>query len=361
MKFAYWLSNVHGIGAGKLSFLSQSGYKASDIYGMSHERLLALKGITPKDAAEIEQSKTGWNLDGEWIKLMEQGIGFISMEDENYPTRLKHIPGAPFSLYYIGQLPDDNAKSIAIVGARGRSAYGAEASEKLAKELSSQGVQIISGLAKGIDSDAHRGALEGSTPTFAVLGCGVDVCYPFSNRYIYHSILEKNGGIISEYPPGTQPRASLFPSRNRIISGLSDCIVVIEARVKSGSLITADFAMEQGRDVYALPGRITDPLSAGCNHLIKQGSGIIESIEDFMQELDIISTGFETSYDFLKNLLEKDESLVYSVTDFRPMGIGMILDETGIPLDRLIEILNHLESLGMIKETFPNHYTRTII
>jgi DNA processing protein len=173
--------------------------------------------------------------------------------------------------------------------------------------------------------------------------------------------LEQDGGIISEYPPGTQPRATLFPARNRIISGLSDCVVVIEARVKSGSLITADFAMEQGRDVYALPGRITDPLSAGCNHLIKQGAGIIESIEDFMKELEILPSGFEASYDFLKNLLEKDESLVYSVTDFRPMGMGMILDKTGIPLDRLLEILNRLESLGMIKETFPNHYTRTII
>ena len=361
MKYAYWLSNITGIGTGKLSFLFQNGYTAFDIYGMSHEQLLSLTGITPQNADDIVSSKMSWNLEGEWIKLMEKGIGFVSMEDDHYPGRLRHIPGAPFSLYYIGRLPEENTKSIAIVGARGRSAYGSEVAEKLAKELSNQGISVISGLAKGIDSDAHRGALEGSTSTYAVLGCGVDVCYPSSNRYLYDSILEQNGGIISEYPPGTQPKAGLFPARNRIISGLSDCVVVIEARVKSGSLITADFAMEQGRDVYAVPGRITDPLSAGCNHLIKQGAGIIESVDDFMKELEIVPSGSEASYDFLKNLLEKDESLVYSVTDFRPMGMGMILDKTGIPLDRLLEIISHLESLGMIKETFPNHYTRTII
>ena len=328
---------------------------------MSYERLISLEGITPQDATAIELSKRCWNLEGEWMRLMEQGVGFVSMEDDHYPNRLRHIPGAPYSLYYIGQLPDENVKSVAIVGARGRSAYGSEVTGKLAKELSGQGVQIISGLAKGIDADAHKGALDGGTPTFAVLGCGVDVCYPTSNRYLYQSILEQNGGIISEYLPGTQPRTMFFPARNRIISGLSDCVVVVEARLKSGSLITADFAMEQGRDVYALPGRVTDPLSAGCNHLIKQGAGIIESVEDFMNDLNILPLGLDSSYDFLKNLLEKDESLVYSVTDFRPLGISMILDKTGIPFDRLLEILNRLESLGMIKETFPNHYIRTII
>lgn len=361
MKYAYWLSAITEVGGGKISFLSQNGYSAYEIYGMSYKRLVSLDGITPQDATAIELSKRSWNLEGEWMRLMEKGIGFVSMEDDHYPNRLRHISGAPYSLYYIGQLPDENVKSVAIVGARGRSAYGSEVTGKLAKELSVQGVQIISGLAKGIDADAHRGALDGGTPTYAVLGCGVDVCYPTSNRYLYQSILEQNGGIISEYLPGTQPRTMFFPARNRIISGLSDCVVVMEARLKSGSLITADCAMEQGRDVYALPGRITDPLSAGCNHLIKQGAGMIESVEDFMKELEIVPSGLDASYDFLKNLLEKDESLVYSVTDFRPLGISMILDKTGIPFGRLLEILNRLESLGMIKETFPNHYIRTII
>ena len=135
----------------------------------------------------------------------------------------------------------------------------------------------------------------------------------------------------------------------------------MEAREKSGSLITADFAMEQGRDVYALPGRITDPLSAGCNHLIHQGAGIVQSVEDFLMELDILPSAVETQLDFRKNLLEKDERLVYSVTDFRPIGLGHILEKTEISFERLLEIVSRLESLGLIKETFPNHYVKTIL
>lgn len=359
-KYAYWLANVKGIGAGKLHYLIENGLTAYDIFGMSHEKLCSLEELARKDADAIEESKRGWNIDENWIRLMEQGIGFVSIENENYPTRLKHITNAPYCLYYIGKLPKEEEKSIAIVGARGRSAYGSEVTRKLAKELSNSGVQVISGLAKGIDADAHSGALEGSTPTYAVLGCGVDVCYPASNRYLYESVLER-GGILSEYPPKTQPCKSLFPARNRIISGLSDCVVIMEARERSGSLITADFAMEQGRDVYALPGRITDPLSAGCNHLIRQGAGIVQSVEDFLEELDILPNGTEVQMDFWKKLLEKDERLVYSVTDFRPMGLGNLLEKTEISLERLLKIINRLESLGLIKEIFPNHYIRTVL
>lgn len=360
MKYAYWLSNIPGIGSGKLQYLTANGHRAYDIYGMSHEKLSAIEGILPKDAEAIIESQKTWNINEEWMKLMEQGVGFVSLENETYPKKLRNIPGAPYCLYYIGRLPEEDSKSIAVVGARGRSAYGSEVTRKLAKELSNYGVQIVSGMAKGIDTDAHSGALEGSTPTYAVLGCGVNICYPASNRYLYQSILER-GGIISEYPPGTQPKKTLFPARNRIISGLSDCVVIMEAREKSGSLITADFAMEQGRDVYALPGRITDPLSVGCNHLIYQGAGIVQSVEDFLSELDILPSGEGTQLDFRKNLLEKDESLVYSVTDFRPLGLGNLLEKTGISFERLLEIIHRLESLGMIKEIFPNHYIRTIL
>ena len=360
MKYAYWLSNIPGIGSGKLRYLTENGYTAYEIYGMSHEKLIEIEGISKKDADNIAETRRNWEIEAEWMKLMEQGVGFVSVEDENFPKRLRGIPGAPYSLYYIGRLPEEEERSIALVGARGRSAYGSEVTRKLAKELSNYGVQIISGMAKGIDTDAHSGALEGGTPTYAVLGCGVDVCYPTSNRYLYHSILER-GGIISEYPLKTQPNKTLFPARNRIISGLSDCVVVMEAREKSGSLITADFAMEQGRDVYALPGRITDPLSEGCNHLIHQGAGIVQSVEDFLRELDILPSATEIQLDFRKNLLEKDESLVYSVTDFRPIGLGHILEKTEISFERLLEIMNRLESLGLIKETFPNYYIRTIL
>jgi len=359
VKYAYWLSNIPGIGAGKLHYIRKAGYTAYELYGMSYDKLCGIYGITESDAKAIEQRKKDWNLEEEWMKLMEQGVGFVSMEQDGYPKKLKNIANAPYSLYYIGRLPEENTKSIAIVGARGRSAYGSEVAGKMAKELSNYGIQVISGLAKGIDTDAHKGALEGEGDTFAVLGCGITTCYPASNRYLYDKMIER-GGIISEYPPGMEPKANLFPARNRIIAGLSDAVVVIEARKKSGSLITADFAMEQGKDVYALPGRITDPLSAGCNHLIYQGAGIVQSVEEFLTDLDILPSGMDIQINFRENLLEKDERLVYSVTDFRPLGLGIMMDKTEIPLPRLLEIINHLEELGFIKEAFPNHYIRTI-
>ena len=359
MKYAYWLDNIKGIGAAKRRCLFEAASCAKEIYEMPFSRMKHIPGLTEKDVRAIHLSHRDWDLDKEWFHLMEQGIGFVSAEQTNFPEKLQNIQNPPYALYYIGKLPDETRKSVSIVGARGRSAYGSEAAQKLARALSNHGVQVISGLAKGIDTDAHKGALEGQGDTFAILGCGVDVCYPSENRYLYQRIIG-NGGIISEYPPKTAPVSGYFPMRNRIISGLSDCVVVIEAREKSGSLITADYAMEQGRDVYALPGRITDRLSAGCNHLIKQGAGIVQSVEDFLADLDIFTENLCCQVDFQKNLLEKDERLVYSLTDFHPVGLGTLVERTNFSITLILEIIEKLESLGLVKETFTNYYVRTI-
>lgn len=359
MKYAYWLDNLPGIGNGKRRYLFEEAACAKEIYEMPLSHLKTIRGLTEEDIRTIHLSRMNWDLDKEWFGLMEQGIGFISAEQTDFPEKLQNIPNAPYALYYVGKLPDSTQKTVAIVGARGRSAYGSEIATKLARALSEHGVQVVSGLAKGIDTDAHKGALDGQGDTYAILGCGVDICYPRDNRYLYEKILV-NGGIISEYPPKTQPIAGYFPQRNRIISGFSDCVVVVEAKEKSGSLITADFAMEQGRDVYAVPGRITDNLSKGCNQLIKQGAGIVQSVEDFLADLDILAENTYVQTDFRKNLLEKDERLVYSLTDFRPVGLGTLVDKTGFSISRLLEIIEKLESLGLVKETFTNYYVRTI-
>lgn len=359
MKYAYWLANIPGLSNTKIQCLYESASCAEEIYGMNWIQFKKMKGLTEEDARVIHKSRKEWDLDKEWFSFIERGIGFVSMEHVKFPEKLKYIPNAPYALYYVGNLPDETRKSVAIVGARGRSAYGSEMTNRLAKALSDHGVQVISGLAKGIDGDAHKGALEGQGDTFAVLGCGVDICYPESHHWLYEKIIE-NGGIISEYPPGTKPKPWQFPARNRIISGLADCVVVMEAKEKSGSLITADFAMEQGRDVYALPGRVTDSLSQGCNKLIKQGAGIVESVEDFLSDLDILTEMSCTQIDFRKNLLEKDELLVYSLTDFRPIGVSTLVEKTGMPISRLLENLERLERMGLIKETFTNYYVRTI-
>ena len=360
MKYAYWFANIKGIGAAKLRYLHESGISPEELYEMPMPHLRAVKGLSEEEAQIISKSRRSWNVEKEWYSLVAKGIGFVSIRQDYFPARLKYIPNPPYALYYVGQLPDENRKAVAIVGARGRSAYGSEVTQMLAKNLSNHGVQIISGLAKGIDGDAHRGALEAQGDTFGILGCGVDVCYPSSHRYLYNQMVER-GGIISEYPPGTEPAPWQFPARNRIISGLSDCVVVMEAKEKSGSLITADYAMEQGRDVYALPGRITDPLSQGCNKLIKQGAGIVHSVEDFLADLDIMTETTCMQLDFRKNLLEKDERLVYSLTDFRPISLSTLMEKTNFSIARLLEIISHLEQMGLIKETFTNYYVRTIL
>lgn len=360
MKYSYWLHNIHGIGTKKIQYLYQAAECAEEIFHMPVTLLKKVDGLTEKDVHEIHRAQIKWDLEKEWFSLLEQGIGFVSQEQAEFPDKVRNIQNPPYALYYVGKLPNENQKAVSIVGARTRSAYGSQVTQELANALAKNGVQVISGLARGIDRDAHQGALNGSGDTFGVLGSGVNVCYPKENKYLYNQMIQ-TGGVISEYPPGTQPIAKQFPARNRIIAAFCDCLVVIEAREKSGSLITADFAMEQGKDVFVVPGRISDSLSQGCNRLIKQGAGIILSIEDFMEDLQLIQDTKYIQINFRKNLLEKDESLVYSLTDFRPTGIATFVDKTGISISRLLEILNKLEQLGLIKETFTNYYIRTLL
>ena len=216
---------------------------------------------------------------------MAENIHYIRRNSDYYPLRFEGLSDVPMGLYYIGSLPDDNAPSVAVVGARSCSSYGRKTAFALGKFLAENGVQVVSGMAMGIDSSAQEGALAAGGKTFAVLGCGVDICYPRTSYAVYDALAVR-GGIIAEVEPGTKPLAYNFPRRNRIISALSDIVIVVEAREKSGSLITVDCALEQGRTVYAVPGRIGDRLSDGCNYLIAQGAGILWSFEAVMEELD---------------------------------------------------------------------------
>ena len=218
-------------------------------------------------------------------------------------------------------------------------------------------MQIISGMARGIDGAAHRGALNVSGRTFAVLGCGVNICYPKEHRGLYQDI-QKNGGILSEYPPGMPPLANHFPARNRIISGLSDVILIMEAKQKSGSLITADMALEQGKDIYALPGPINSELSKGCNALIKQGAGILLGVEDILEELSIKIGKNSLNCQKNKKILESKDKIVYSKLGLFPMGREELLQSTGFAPQELAGILLSLELGGHIKEISKNYYIR---
>ncbi|MCM1187661.1 MAG: DNA-processing protein DprA [bacterium] len=208
----------------------------------------------------------------------------VCREDPGYPDRLREIPDPPKILYYEGELPGEDKVSVAIIGARECSEYGKHVAARLGGLMGRNGVQVISGMARGIDGIAQSAALEAGGSSFAVLGSGVDVCYPAQNRELFER-LKQAGGILSEYPPGTPARPGHFPPRNRIVSGLADAVVVVEARQKSGTLITVDMALEQGREVFAVPGRMTDSLSAGCNRLLKTGAGVLADEEEFLEEL----------------------------------------------------------------------------
>ena len=247
-----------------------------------------------------------------------------------------------------------------MVGARGCSAYGKKIAQELAYFLGKNGYVVISGMARGIDAYAHMGCLQARAKTIAVLGCGVDVCYPAEHQKLYEQIISE-GCVLSEYAPGSKPIARQFPPRNRIISGIARYVVVVEAKERSGSLITTDFALEQGKDIYVVPGRMTDTLSTGCNRLIAQGAGIITSYEQFLQEIEETKlTDLTCGGAFASNeiLLEKDELLVYSCFDFYPKSIEDVLQETGLELLYLLSVIMQLCDKGMLRECFKNQYIR---
>lgn len=290
-----------------------------------------------------------------------QCIRYVQQGEEDYPAKLRHIPNAPKGLYIAGKLPDPFKPAVAIIGARTCSEYGKQMAKYFGEALGEVGVQVISGMARGIDVLSQTAAIQAGGNSFGILGCGVDVCYPKENAELYH-MLQRHGGLLSEFPPGTAPLARQFPSRNRIIAGLADAVVVIEAKQKSGTLITVDMALEQGRDVYAIPGRLTDPLSEGCNRLIKQGAGLLLSPEELLEELSV-ETGqklMKKSASKEKNnfLLDKEENMVYANLDLYARNLEEIVDKTNISLQEITHILLSLELKGLIKEVGKNYYIR---
>ena len=217
--------------------------------------------------------------------ILKNDIKIINISDDNYPAKLKNIYAPPITIFAKGDISLLNSKSIAIVGSREPSKYGIYVAEKFSKELSKEGITIVSGLARGIDTFAHVGALSSFGKTIAVLGSGIDVVYPKENAKYYREISEK-GLIISEYIVGTAPESKNFPQRNRIISGLSDGVLVVEARKNSGTMITTDFALEQGKELYVIPGNITSNLSAGTNNLIKEGAKLVTDVYEILEDLN---------------------------------------------------------------------------
>ena len=279
--YAYFICSIPMIGgvrAGQL--LSRFG----DPQGVYEAGTAGWREILNDSVVEyMDRQKKSGNLEEEYHSLGEKQIGLVLQEEEGFPQKLLEIPDPPYGLFYKGKLPEQKQPSVAVIGARECSEYGRYVAEELGQYLGRAGIQVISGMARGIDGISQQAALSAGGTSYGVLGCGVDICYPAQNRRLYEELLEK-GGLLSTYTPGTKPLPQYFPPRNRIVSGLSDALIVIEARQKSGTLITVDMALEQGRDVYVVPGRLTDRLSDGCNHLLTQGAGVFLSPESFAED-----------------------------------------------------------------------------
>lgn len=363
MEYEYWFAAIPYLSDKKKILIRSHMKSAKEAYYIEEKGWKKFSFLNEKDIHKIFESKNKWDLKKEYEKLQEQRIRVIYYYEKEYPKRLLQITDLPYALYVKGQLPEETIFSVAIVGARKCTPYGEKYACEFAQKLAEQGVQIISGMAYGIDGIAQRGALFGGGRTFGVMGNGVDICYPRSHIGLYTDILEQGGGIISELPPGTKPLPIHFPKRNRIISGLSDIVLVMEAKEKSGSLITADLALEQGRDVYALPGPIDSALSLGCNHLIRQGAGMLISPEYLMEEIGILTKKVQSesakSVNSEKKVLESVENLVYSTFAVCSKSVSEVIAETGLPPEQVMRSLTMLEISGYIKMISKDHYIKT--
>lgn len=282
---------------------------------------------------------------------------YIDRFHRDYPEKLQYIKDPPAGIYVKGQLPDPNKPSVAIVGSRIYSSYGRLCATEFGKYLAQNGVQVISGLARGIDAIAQNAACEANGSSFGVLGCGINIIYPAQNKDIYSRILAK-GGLISEFSPDAPPIGRQFAIRNRIISALADIVLVIEAKEKSGTEITVNRALEQGKDIFALPGRIHDICSAGCNRLISQGAGIATSPQVILDALGITPSSTVLKSISSSPLLDTLEKKVYDKLDFYPTPLDVISTATHLLIPELLNILFHLQMKGLIKEEGRHNYVK---
>lgn len=285
MMYEYWLAKVRPLSARKKRKLKDAYGSARAVYYIEEKDLHRLGILTKQEIRLLcRKTESEKQLEEEWEKARNGRDTDDTIWRARVSPKIDTNPGSAFALFVKGDLPPENQPAVAIVGARKCTPYGEQMALEYGEAMAGAGIAVISGMARGIDGAGQRGALNGGGRTYGVLGCGVDICYPREHIGLYTDIM-KNGGILSERIPGEPPLPAYFPERNRIISGLADVVLVMEAKRKSGSLITADQALEQGRDVYALPGPADSPLSEGCHQLIRQGAGILLSPQDLLEEL----------------------------------------------------------------------------
>ncbi|MBW6465580.1 MAG: DNA-processing protein DprA [Brevefilum sp.] len=345
-KFWIGFNLVRGIGAvrfqqiqsyfGDLSIAWQAPIEAFEEIGLPKRALKNFSALR----SEID-------LDRLYQSITESDVTVLILLDEAYPALLKEIDQAPPVIYVKGALTPADDFAVAMVGTRRVTAYGQQVARDTSTYLAGHGLTIVSGMARGVDALAHQHALQAGGRTIAVLGCGVDVVYPPEHRKLAEAIAE-NGAIISDYPMGTQPEGINFPPRNRIISGLSLATIVVEAGERSGALITADFAVEQGRDVFAVPGNVFSPASRGTNRLIQKGAYAMVSPQDVLDVLDLTQV---EDYKDARRALPADttEAKILQVMDYEPIHVDEICHEVDLPVEKVSAALTMMELKGMVQ------------
>jgi len=351
-----WLSSIQGVSYGAINKLEKYFGDIEGVWGAEGRKIYDALGKRSKSAVKIVNLRTKeyWQKTKDKLSALE--VSTVTIADREYPEKLKKIYDPPYVLFYQGDLPG-NRPTIGMVGARNATPYGKWAAKKFAKELADRGIGVISGLALGIDTESHKGAVENHGYTVGVLGSGLDVPYPPTNYQLMEKIREQ-GCILSEFYLGEEPLKHHFPQRNRIISGLSDGVLVIEAGEKSGSLITVEYGLEQGKDIFALPGNINCEKSRGTNRLIRDGAKIIIEVEDILAELpgamDLPSKALEDN--ILKDLSDS-EALVYRALARRPMDLDTLYYQTGIDIRSLNILVTSLELKGYITRMAGKSFT----
>lgn len=351
----YWIgfNLIKGIGAVRMQGLIayfgdlESAWSASPVD-------LAGAGLGLKLIERVIAARERVDLDKVWEKIEMQGIKILTWQDEAYPQRLKEIDQPPPVLYVRGEYLPDDLFAVAIVGTRRVTSYGRQITEELSSFLAANGMTVISGLARGVDAIAHQSALKAGGRTIGILGSGVDKIYPPEHRGLAEQMMEQ-GAIISDYAPGTPPDASNFPPRNRIISGLSLAVVVIEAGETSGALITAEFAAEQGREVFAVPGSILAPQSKGTNKLIQNGAQPLLSVNDLMQALDVTRVGDQKA---ARKIMPADatEAKLLGVLGSEPLHVDEIRNQSELPIEKVSAALALMELKGMVRQVGGMNY-----
>jgi DNA processing protein len=358
---AYFIVNlVSGIGPVRAKRLRERFGSLDRALVARESQLRSVEGIGEELSGKIAGWKTSAPFERERQWAGELGLQIVTQADAAYPASLKEIYDPPLVLYIKGKIPDTWPRGVAVVGSRETSHYGLENAKKLGYQLAYAGVPVISGLARGIDTAAHLGALAAKGPTWAVLGCGLDQVYPPENDALAAKIVESGGCLISELPLGPAPDKRTFPMRNRIVSGLSFGTLVVEAGRQSGALITARQALEQGRQVFAVPGRIDNPQAQGCHQLIKDGAKLVEGVEDILAELEFLlpREAVSTPRALPENLTVEEEQ-IYAAIELDETPIDAITLATGLSSGMVSSTLLRLEMRRLVRQLPGKRFVRT--